>query len=151
MNQPIVYDKAKYHLESVHELGLPDSHASNHTAFFFSWLIKHNMLNAEFEGHGSKILEKYRADKTSIHKVYEFFDCCLVSDMLTDEGNAFTQAYFDFEHGQYLHDLYGRLKKDLPSEFMIEYTLENERLIHSLIDRRYQAWGSRWWEFWKRF
>ncbi len=149
MKTPTVYDKAKYHSKTVKSLGLPRHHAYHHATFYFSWLIRKGMIDSEYEELGHKIFAKYRAGKIHINKVYEFFDYCLVSDMLTDEGNAFTSAYFNFQNGNYLKDYFKYLKKNLQSEYMVQYTPENEALIHAVIDRRYRQWKKKWWQFWK--
>jgi hypothetical protein len=90
-------------------------------------------------------------------------DGCLIDDMLTDEGNAFASAYFDYEVGRYFDDLIGTLKGALPSEYHIPFNEETYGRIKPVIDRRYSAWKSgdvanvsklktatrKWWRFWK--
>ena len=46
--QPVVYDKAKYHDDTIEELGLPEEHASNHAVFFLRWLIDHSLVSSFF-------------------------------------------------------------------------------------------------------
>lgn len=132
-----VYDKAKYHDESVQDLGLPDDHAANHTVFFLRWLIENDMMNAEFMSESG---DAYRAGKSSIHDVYGWWDRCLVSDMLTDEGNAFAQAYFDFQTGKFLEDYEETVGGDLPSIFHVEYTEENYQRLKHVFDARFAQW-----------
>ena len=148
-SNPIVHDKAKYHSESVENLGLPEEHAYNHTTFFISWLVKNRLMSDDFEKDGP--VDEYRLGKITINKLYEWWDCCLISDMLSAEGNAFAQAYFDFEKGTYLKDYSKYLQKSSPSEFHVPYTADNETAIHSVIDIRYKEWkeGKKWWQFWK--
>ena len=71
--------------------------------------------------------------------------------MLSDEGNAFAMAYFDFDKGRYLKDYQKYLQKNLPSQFHVPYTQENEKLMHQVIDRRYQSFVSpkKWWQLWR--
>jgi len=143
--QPVVYDKAKYHDETVEEFGLPEEHAANHTVFFLRWLIEHSLVSSFFLSESADILAAFRAGEASIHDVYNWWDRCLIDDMLSDEGNAFAQAYFDFERGDYLKD-YGRvLQRDLPSEFHVPYTEPNYHAMCAAIDARHDAWkaGSR--------
>ena len=135
------YDKAKYHSETIEELGLPPHNASLLDVFFLSWLIKRGLTSGEFESAHSRELKRYRKDQLSIQDFYyERCDGCLVSDMLNDEGNAFATAYFDFQHGNYLADYEKHLQKDLPSAFHVTYTQENERRFHAVIDARYAQW-----------
>ena len=148
---PHVYDKAKYHMESVEGHGLPEEHAYHHTTFFLSWLLKHHMMSDFFERESETLGEDFRAGRATVNAVYEFWDCCLISDMLSEEGNAFAMAYYDFDRGAYLPDYLSHLQGSLPSEFHVPYTPENERRIHAIIDQRYQEWnrGKKWWQFWK--
>ena len=136
----VVYDKAKYHDETIDELGLPEEHAANHTAFFLRWLIEHSLVSAFFESESAQILSAFRAGQASIHAVYDWWDRCLIDDMLSDEGNAFAQAYFDFERGEYLKDYARVLQRDLPSEFHVPYTEANYQTLRAVIDSRYAAW-----------
>lgn len=148
---PFVYDKAKYHEESVRSLGLPEEHAYNHTTFFMSWLVKNHLMSDDFEKDKNNPVSDYRNGKISINRLYEWWDCCLISDMLSAEGNAFAQTYFDFDKGRYLKDYSKHLQRDLPTPFHVPYTAENEVTIHAVIDKRYREWkhGKKWWQFWK--
>jgi hypothetical protein len=137
---PHVYDKAKYHDDTIDELGLPEAHAANHTVFFLRWLIERSLVSDMFETEGADVLGAFRVGKASIHDVYDWWDRCLVDDMLSDDGNAFARSYFDFERGDYLEDYVRVLQRDLPSEFHVPFTEENYRAIAATIDARYAAW-----------
>jgi hypothetical protein len=145
-----VYDKAKYHDESIQQAGLPEEHATHHTIYFLRWLIENDLMDTSEEQDYGDVLQKFKSGEKSLYDVYNWWDCCLISDMLTDEGNAFAMHYFDFERGKYLKDYTGTLQGDLPSEFHIPYTEENYQKLKPLIDRRYQEWKSspkkkKWW------
>src|SRR5690348_14223481 len=116
MSSPYVYDKAKYHYEEVEELGLPEEHAANHTVFFLRWLIENDLMSPLFGEQGGDILKRFRAGELGIHDVYEWWDSCLIEDMLSVEGNAFAMHYFNLESGPYLSDYSSTLQGDLPSE-----------------------------------
>lgn len=60
--------------------------------------------------------------------------------MLNREGNAFAQAYFDFDKGKYLEDYSKHLQKNLATQLHVPYTAENEATIHAIIDKRYKEW-----------
>lgn len=139
-NSPHVYDKAKYHYESVEQFGLPEEHAANHTVVFLRWLIENELMNEFFMQESGNTIEKFRAGEAGIHEVYEWWDCCLVDDMLSEEGNKFAIHYFDFEEGQYIHDYIELLQGDLPSEFHIKYNETNYRRMKRVIDSRYEEW-----------
>jgi hypothetical protein len=138
--KPYVYDKAKYHLESTQKAGLPERHASNHTVVFLRWLIEKDLMGTFFVQESGAALEDFRAGKATIHDVYESWDCCLIDDMLSEEGNAFARHYFDLGKGRYLRDYIGALQGKLPTEFHIPYTEENYQEMRRTIDFRYQEW-----------
>ena len=48
MNSPHVYDKAKYHDETIEQHGLPEEHAANHTVVFLRWLIENDLMGESF-------------------------------------------------------------------------------------------------------
>ena len=164
---PIVYDKGKYHLEAVEEYGLPEAHAYHHTVYFLRWLLE-NALMSEAEP-----FDRSSLTNDAVLKIYEWWDCCLMEDLLSDEGNAFAQHYFDFDKGRYISDYMELLKGDLLSEFHIPLTEENYQKLKRMVDRRFAQWkdwtqrragkGSqptssdvppaspkRWWQFWRR-
>ncbi len=150
MDSPHVYDKAKYHYETVDDYGLSEEHASNHTVFFLRWLIDHDLMEKEFTEEDKGLIERFRAGEISIHEVYSWWDCCLVDDMLSEDGNKFAMHYFDFDTGKYLEDYTRTLQGSLPSEFHIDYTEENYQRLKPVIDRRYGEWKSpknRWRPF----
>jgi hypothetical protein len=44
-----VFDKAKYHFESVELDNLSDSQAFVHTAFFIIWCVEQDLINDQFK------------------------------------------------------------------------------------------------------
>jgi hypothetical protein len=140
MDSPHVYDKAKYHRGSVHDLGLPEEHAENHTVFFLRWLIEHDLMSPFFLDEGGEILDRYREGKATIHDVYGWWDCCLIDDMLSGEGNAFALNYFEFQLGAYLSDYAETLQRGLPSEYHVAYSEDNYQKMRQVIDRQYESW-----------
>ena len=150
MKSPHVYDKAKYHFETVAEYGLSEEHAANHTVVSLRWLIEHDLMDESFVKESADVLQRFRGGGASIHAVYEWWDCCLVDDMLSDEGNRFAIHYFDFDRGKYLQDYVETLQGELPSEFHVDYNEENYQRMSQVIDRRYREWKTakkRWWPF----
>jgi len=153
MDSPVVYDKGKYHDETVMENNLPEERASVHTAFFLGWLIENDLCSNEFNSESSDLIEKYKSQAKTAVDVYEWWDRCLIDDMLSEEGNAFAAEYFDFENGKYLSDYSELLVKNLPSEFHVPYTWENQRIVGQRISQRYLRWKNRKdkkpWQFWR--
>ena len=152
-NEPYVYDKAKYHFESVEEANLPEEHASNHTVPMLRWLIEHDLMSDFFVSEGAESLADYKRGAITIHALYRWWDQGLISDMLNEEGNAFARYYFDFERGKYISDYKTTLQGNLPSEFHIAYSEDAYLQMKGVIDRRYLEWkqlsSKAWWQFWK--
>ncbi len=48
MESPVVYDKAKYHFETIENSGLPEIHAYIHTGMYLGWLIENDLFDNEF-------------------------------------------------------------------------------------------------------
>ena len=83
--------------------------------------------------------------------LYTWWDECLAGEMISDEGNAFGQEYFDFSKGQYISDYVELLQGSLPSEFHVIYDDANYSVLKNRIDERYREWKKRnrpWWRFW---
>ena len=47
------------------------------------WLIEHDLMSEEFVTESDGIVQKFRAGDAAIYEVYEWWDCCLVNDMLS--------------------------------------------------------------------
>lgn len=135
-----VYDKARYNLESVEQAGLPDEHASNHIVPMLRWLIENDLMSDFFRKEGEEPLARYRLGEISIHQLFEWWDTCLVNEMLSDKGNAFAMHYFDYDNGQYLTDYQRILQGSLPSEFHVAYSEAGYSKLKSAIDQSYIAW-----------
>lgn len=137
---PHVYDKAKYHSESlIDEYGFDPDTADDRslvpTAFFYGWLAKQGFLNVDPHD-----LVDFLARRETAVQLYEDFGECLIDWMLTDGGNAFARHYFHRYTDGFFEDLIATLAKDLPSEFHIIYTFEGQDRIDAVIDQRYAQW-----------
>lgn len=137
-----VYDKAKYHDHSIQEAGLPEEHATHHTLYFLRWLIEKDLISDEEDPDFAEVQAKFKSGAMTLYAVYDWWDRCLISDMLTDEGNAFALHYFDFERGKYLEDYTSTLQGSLPTVFHIPYSEANYQTLKQVIDRRYEEWKS---------
>ena len=139
-NRTVVYDKAKYHLDTVQESGLEEEQSAVHTAFFLGWLMDNGLCSEEFVEDSRDDIAAYRRREKTALEVYGLWDYCLIDDMLSDEGNAFAQSYFDFSTGKYIDDYVELLARKLPSEFHVPYTWKNQRRISHRISKRYSEW-----------
>jgi hypothetical protein len=71
---------------------------------------------------------------------YRTIDGKLTDGDLSDEGNAFTKVYFDFEVGQYPKDYEEALCRDLPTIYHVPDSWESYEKLKPILDRRFAAW-----------
>lgn len=140
MNESIIYDDAQRHLPAVEHAGLDAGQADVHTAFFLAWLIDRDFVSATFRTAHRELLKQHRSGDRSAIDIYRAVGRRLSSDMLSDEGNAFAQAYYQSATGQYLQDYAELLVGDLPSDYHVTFSGENRELIQRRIDDRYAVW-----------
>jgi hypothetical protein len=136
-----VYDKAKWHY-GADNFGrdLAPEQGFVHTGLFLGWLILHGLVDmVELADEAPEIDEVRRRERTG-PELFQSMDGVLLSTMLTDEGNAFAAAYFDFDHGGYLLDYEAGLGVGLPSLYHVADTWENYDRLAAVVDRRYAAW-----------
>lgn len=155
MDKPIVYDKAKYHSESVENEGLPDGQEFVHTGFYLGWLIENDLLDRGFvaEFFEQEVAE-FKTRKLTGPEVYAGCDGALVNDMLNEEGNAFSQFYFDFQSGQFVADYQRAFSVSGGNDFFgVPDTWDNYAKIQEFVDRAYAKWkrsrDKKPWQFWK--
>lgn len=152
MSSTYIYDKAEYHYETVELHNLPRSHASNHTLPILRWFIDNDLMSDFFLSTCSDEIAEYRRGKMSLQDLYSWWDECLAGEMVSNEGNAFGQEYFDFSKGRYISDYVELLQGSLPSEFHVKYDDANYSVLKKRIDERYREWKKRnrpWWRFWR--
>jgi hypothetical protein len=84
-------------------------------------------------------------------------DVQLTDEDLSDEGNAFAVAYFDFQNGKFLADYESSLGAGLPGLYHVPDTWQSYDVIKPVLDRRFaewkgisppasvSRWNSSWW------
>jgi len=140
MDQPTVYDKAKWHCDGDYPSGLAQSQAFVHSGMFLGWLIDHDLVSDEFVEDTSDGIGRLKRRELTGPELFEYCDGALVDDMLSDEGNAFAQHYFDFQTGQFMHDYEELLSSTLPSMYHVENTWTNYEKLKHRIDQRFEEW-----------
>jgi hypothetical protein len=160
MAEPIVYDKAKYHLDDSFPDDLEIEQSYVHTGMFLGWIIDHDLYSDQFGAELAHCIAAFKARDLTGAKVFQVCDGVLTDNMLSVEGNEFAQDYFDFDRDKYLEDYSDLLCKGLPSIYHVADTWPNYELAKQMIDRRYRAWqrtGRRggWrttlsWKYWSK-
>ena len=132
MTETNAYDKASWHLEGEWPQGLPETAAATHIGFFWTWLNEAGLASAEF----AQSINRDQSPASSI----ETHDGTLVSDMLTEEGNAFTEAYYD----QYMDDFTTLAMDAFQDDDITPYELPDDWEVYDavkiILDARFEDW-----------
>jgi hypothetical protein len=146
------YDDVSWHTGAdEYPSDLPPEAAATHTGMFLAWALLEGLGGDVFDAADHERLKK-RAVTPG-----QFFldsDGKLVDEMLSDEGNRFTQAYFDMEKGQYLYDYDRVLCAGVDTAYRVPDSWQNFDKLKPMLDRRLDEWrrgvlGRKpWWKFW---
>jgi hypothetical protein len=129
---PRKYDDVDYYVGAAHEAGQRHENAFAHIGFYLAWLIRHDM-------HDQRAFptEHVRALKQGEMTGSDLADDCdgtLVSDLMTDEGIAFSDARYE----SYVAE-YERLFSDAEA-FTVVDDAATYALVAPVIDRLYADW-----------
>jgi hypothetical protein len=148
----LVYDKAKYHYGGQFPPDQTIEQAMVHTGLYLGWIIDTELFGGEL-AEDQEAIGAFKARQITGVQVYQKHNGCFTESMLNDEGNAFSQFYYDIECGRYLADYEDTLCQDLPSLYHVKDTWENYHRIKAVIDTRFLGWkkrsGPKPWVFWK--
>lgn len=135
-----VYDKAKYHYDGNFPKDLPIEQALVHTGYYLTWIINNNLYSGEFTDGIEEDIDKLIRRELTGPQLFYRIDGVLADDMLNDEGNAFSQYYFNFETGQYLKDYENLFATELPTLYHVADNWENYDKLRVVIDQKYSEW-----------
>lgn len=135
------YDDASWHYGGDYPKELPIEAGATHTGMFVAWALLSGLGGDVHLTELPAELEELRARAVTPGRF--FMAACdgkFTDDDLNDEGNAFAQAYFDFDRGSYLHDYDQVLVGDLPTIYHVADTWDNFAKLRPLLDERFAAW-----------
>jgi hypothetical protein len=135
------YDDASWHYGGNFPGDLPPEAGATHTGLFLAWALLSGLAGNMHLSEFPEDLEKLRV--RSITPGLFFLDLCdgkFTDDDLNEEGNAFAQAYFDFDHGLYLSDYDHVLSRGLPSQYHVADTWDNYEKLRPVLDKRLEEW-----------
>ncbi|MBR4509244.1 MAG: hypothetical protein IKP25_00975, partial [Ruminococcus sp.] len=92
-------DRVEEHSRKVTEKQLDtyELNGANHIAAFIRWCIEHEMINDEFTDFFADELANISSGKLDIRKfVMNYLGGEFTKEILTDEGQAFADFYYDF-------------------------------------------------------
>jgi hypothetical protein len=133
-----VFDKAKFHDDSVEQLGLDEEQSFVHTGLFFAWLVTNGLMSQFFIDETEGEIEKLKQRKISPSTLYMNWDGVLLGEMLSDAGYNFALSYFDFEKGTYMSDYEKTFNVNGDQVFTVKDTWDNFDKIRLVIDVAYQ-------------
>ena len=136
------YDRADWHYGGNFPADLPPEAGGTHIGMFLAWAI---LRGLEGELHREEAVESLLAVRERRMTGRDFLikecDEKFVDEDLNEEGNAFTEAYFQRDGpGGYLADYEEVLGAGLPSLYHVEDTWMNFDRLASLLDQRLEQW-----------
>jgi len=137
MTDVLVYDKARYHFEGDYPDDLSEDNAFTHTGFFLAWCVDAGLIAPDMADQFRDELAQVRTREMTGPELYKKMDGVFSNDMLTAEGNAFAQGYYD---DIYLDDYAEVLGESLPSLYHVENTWRNYDLLRRRLDQRFNQW-----------
>lgn len=136
-----VFDKAKFHDNSIQQLGLDEEQSFVHTGLFFAWLVNNELMSNFFVEEAGNEIKKLKARKISPSKIYMNWDGVLLGEMLNDKGFNFALSYFDFEKGNYIADYENVFNVTGDQVFTVKDTWDNYDKIRPVIDEAFKKWS----------
>ena len=140
-----VFDKAKYHIETVESDKLSDTQAFVHTAFFIDWCVEKDLISEKFKQQFADQIEKIKLRQVPPTKLYMDMDGVFPGGILNLKGYNFAMQYFHLSNGHYLKD-YEKLKnltRKNKSFYSIEDTWSYYEIVKELLDKKYSKWKGR--------
>jgi hypothetical protein len=139
-----VFDKAKWHYESDFPQELNSINAYTHTGFYLGWLIINNLISDEFKTEHFQEVTDYLDKKVDSIAIYlNQLDGVFTSNEVNELGYKFTNHYFDFKNGQYLHDYENNLCSNLPSIYHVKNNCENFQIVCDFLDFRFKEFKTK--------
>lgn len=137
----MTYDDASWHSGGEFPADLPASAGATHTGMFVAWAVLSGLggpLHAE---------DAFQLAARSDTPGAWFLSACdgkFTDEDLTDDGNAFTQAYFDFDEGNYLDDYEAAVGQGTPPGpqglYYVEDSWDTFDRLAPVLDRRFDEW-----------
>ncbi len=144
IDEKYVFDKAKYHFESISDADLEVEQAYVHTGMFFTWIVKNELYSEFLLEESYEEIELTKNEKISPIELYKFWDGVLIGELLNKTGFNFAIEYFDFEYGEYINDYEKTLANDAQDIFRVKNNWENYHKIAKVIDERFEKWNKNW-------
>ena len=135
------YDDASWHSGGDFPSDLPDEAGATHMGMFVAWALLSGLAGELHTEDFPEGLEAFQTRSlTPGAFVLEHCDGKFTDDDLSDQGNAFANAYFNLETGGYLADYETILGGSWPSLYHVPDTWHSFDLLKPTLDHRFAAW-----------
>jgi hypothetical protein len=138
------YDDASWHYGGDFPKDLPPEAGATHTGMFVTWCLLAGLAGKEHLEDFPESIPILAA--RSVTPGAFFLNSCdgkFTDEEPSEEGNAFTKSYFDFENGHYLSDYCDALGISLHKIYVAADTWESFDLVKPVLDRRYADWKTK--------
>lgn len=89
------FDRLSWHSEGDFPRDVPSSQGATHIGMYLVWCAENDLLTLDPEVKASLDRHRGEGQLTPSHIAIELFDGALRADVLSTEGAAFTEAYYD--------------------------------------------------------
>lgn len=139
-----VYDKWKWHYGGAFPRGTPKAQAFVHIAMYLTWIILHDLYSPEFfellrQTTGRDRLSDVRSRRRTAIVLRNDVDGVLANDMMSAEGEAFSDFYYPDEDSPYLED-WSQAFGQAADVYAVPDGWDTYALIETRIDARYAWW-----------
>jgi hypothetical protein len=137
------YDDAEWYFLNF-ERELENEAGGTHIGMYFAWAVLKGLGSNEHAGTGRALDRLKKREATGQEVFFDYCDGKLTDDDFNDQGNAFTQFYYE---KSFAVDFAAWFKKSLPNTghpvadgCSLPDTWENYDRLVLLLDRRYKVW-----------
>ncbi len=141
------YDDASWHSGGDFPDDLPPSAGATHIGLYLAWAVLAGLGSEEVFKDFSEEIKLIKSRKATPASVVLSMDGKMTEDEFSEEGNGFTQGYYEDSFGvlfaQYFLDDYGVLSsKDQSSFYYIADSWDNFDILKPILDQRLSEWRS---------
>jgi hypothetical protein len=138
------YDDASWHSGGDFPADLSEDAGATHTGMFVAWAMLSGLSGPIHIDDFPEDIPKLQSRSITPGKFFlASCDGKFTDEDLSDEGNAFAQAYFDLSKGKFVADYEQAVARDLPSIYHVPDTWETYERLRPIFDSRLSEWRNR--------
>lgn len=136
------YDDAEWHYAGDFPEDVPITNGFSHIGFYLTWAAERELVSDFFREESAAALQQVGSREKSPIYLLEIWDGKLTDDMLSEEGNAYSQAYYqldDLAQG-YFVDYNSVFPDSGAGPYHVKPSWDNYDRIKPVLDRRFEEW-----------